>query len=110
MIIGIGAFKDYFTYDKTIANYLTNLLLIDSSILEEKLLGMVNNGAVILLHNDYITKNDVHDKITEVGVPNVIVIHEQDLELLNSVKINEKLIDIRTKTTEEGIEEAIGVV
>lgn len=110
MINGIGVFKDYFTYDKTTANYLTNLLIVDSSILEEKLLGMVNNGAVILLHNDYITKTDVNDKITEVGVPTVIVIHEQDLELLNSVKVNEKLIDIRTKTTEEGITEFIGVV
>ena len=103
MVIGIGAFKDFNTYDKATATYLTNLLVIDSSILEEKLLELANNEAVIFLHNDNITKKYVQERIKETGVPTAILIHEQDLELLNSTKVNEKVIDIRIKSTEEPI-------
>ena len=81
MVIGIGAFKDFYSYDKATATYLT----------------------VIFLHNDNITKKYVQERITETGVPTAILIHEQDLELLNSTKVNEKVIDIRIKSTEEPI-------
>ena len=105
----VAIFKDYFNYDSTAANYISNLLLIDSSIAETKLLELANTEeTVFLLINDYIVKPTIYDKITEIGVPTVVLINEKDLELF-SEKITSKVIDIRTKSNEGAVEE-IGVV